>query len=83
MAIKNHKPTSPGRRFVTNLDFAEVTTSTPEKKLTQADLSVSLSIGISAFPTHGATPKELVGRADEALYKSKAAGRNHVSIAEP
>ena len=35
MAIKNHKPTSPGRRFVTNLDFEEVTRSTPEKKLTK------------------------------------------------
>ena len=35
MAIKNHKPTSPGRRFVTHLDFEEVTRSTPEKKLTE------------------------------------------------
>jgi large subunit ribosomal protein L2 len=35
MAIKNHKPTSPGRRFVTNLDFGELTTSKPEKKLTK------------------------------------------------
>jgi large subunit ribosomal protein L2 len=34
MAIKNHKPTSAGRRFVTHLDFEEVTTSKPEKKLT-------------------------------------------------
>ena len=35
MAIKNHKPTSPGRRFVTNLDFEQVTRSTTEKKLTK------------------------------------------------
>ena len=35
MAIKNHKPTSPGRRFPTNLDFEEVTRSKPEKKLTK------------------------------------------------
>ncbi|MBW2726190.1 MAG: 50S ribosomal protein L2, partial [Deltaproteobacteria bacterium] len=35
MAIKSHKPTSPGRRFVTHLDFEEVTRSTPEKKLTK------------------------------------------------
>lgn len=34
MAIKTHNPTSPGRRFATNLDFEEITRSKPEKKLT-------------------------------------------------
>lgn len=34
MAIRSYKPTSPGRRFVTSLDFSEVTTSRPHKKLT-------------------------------------------------
>lgn len=34
MAIKKYKPTSPGRRFQTTLDFAEVTKTTPEKSLT-------------------------------------------------
>jgi len=35
VAIRSYKPTSPGRRFVTGSDFAEVTTSRPHKKLTQ------------------------------------------------
>ncbi|MFV2071388.1 MAG: 50S ribosomal protein L2 [Thermoanaerobaculales bacterium] len=35
MAIRSYKPTSPGRRFVTRLDYNEVTTSRPEKKLTE------------------------------------------------
>jgi large subunit ribosomal protein L2 len=35
MGIRSYKPTSPGRRFVTSLDNAEVTTSTPHKKLTE------------------------------------------------
>ena len=35
MGIRNYKPTSPGRRFVTSLDFSEVTTSKPLKKLTK------------------------------------------------
>ena len=35
MAIRNHKPTSPGRRFVTNLDRSEVSKGAPEKKLTK------------------------------------------------
>src|ERR687883_1895582 len=35
MPIRNPKPTSPGRRFVTYPDFAEVTRSQPEKSLTE------------------------------------------------
>ncbi|MBA3301782.1 MAG: 50S ribosomal protein L2, partial [Thermoleophilaceae bacterium] len=35
MAIKRHKPTSPGRRFATWSDRAEVTKKTPEKSLTE------------------------------------------------
>lgn len=33
MAIKKYKPTSNGRRNMTSLDFAEITTDTPEKTL--------------------------------------------------
>ncbi len=33
MAVRKRKPTSPGRRFQTVSDFAEVTRSTPEKSL--------------------------------------------------
>ncbi len=33
MAVRKRKPTSPGRRFQTVSDFAELTTSTPEKSL--------------------------------------------------
>jgi large subunit ribosomal protein L2 len=35
MAVKKHKPTSPGRRFATWSDRAEVTKSQPEKSLTE------------------------------------------------
>ncbi|MEA2170790.1 MAG: large subunit ribosomal protein [Solirubrobacteraceae bacterium] len=35
MPIKKVKPTSPGRRFATFADFAEITKSTPEKSLTE------------------------------------------------
>ena len=34
MGIKFYKPTSPGRRGMTGFDFAEITKSKPEKKLT-------------------------------------------------
>jgi large subunit ribosomal protein L2 len=33
MALKKHKPTSPGRRFQSVSDFAEITSTTPEKSL--------------------------------------------------
>jgi large subunit ribosomal protein L2 len=35
MAIRKHKPTSPGRRFATYSDHAEVTRKEPEKSLTE------------------------------------------------
>ena len=35
MAIRKHKPTSPGRRFATYSDHAEVTKKEPEKSLTE------------------------------------------------
>jgi large subunit ribosomal protein L2 len=36
MALKEYKPTSPARRHMTVADFAEITKSKPEKKLTKA-----------------------------------------------
>jgi large subunit ribosomal protein L2 len=33
MALRHRKPTSPGRRFQTVSDFAEITSTTPEKSL--------------------------------------------------
>ena len=35
MAIKKYKPTTNGRRNMTSLDFAEITTNKPEKSLLQ------------------------------------------------
>jgi len=36
MGIKKYRPTSPGRRFQTSLDFEAITKATPEKSLTGA-----------------------------------------------
>ncbi len=42
---------------------------------------VTLSVGVAVFPEHGTTGEDLVRAADAALYQSKAAGRDRVTIA--
>jgi diguanylate cyclase (GGDEF)-like protein len=42
---------------------------------------VTVSMGVAVFPEHGDTLQVLLQRADEALYASKAAGRNRFSFA--
>jgi diguanylate cyclase (GGDEF)-like protein/PAS domain S-box-containing protein len=41
---------------------------------------VTVSSGISEFPTHGSTDQELILIADQAMYQAKAKGRNQVVI---
>jgi diguanylate cyclase (GGDEF)-like protein/PAS domain S-box-containing protein len=43
--------------------------------------TITLSIGVACFPEHGRTSEELVKAADQCLYKSKAAGRDSVTVA--
>ncbi|MDC0534172.1 EAL domain-containing protein, partial [Francisellaceae bacterium] len=40
-------------------------------------LYVTLSIGISTFPSCGSMPDELIQKADTAMYKAKASGKNN------
>jgi diguanylate cyclase (GGDEF)-like protein/PAS domain S-box-containing protein len=42
---------------------------------------ISISVGIAAFPIHGSSIEELLQKADQALYASKAQGRDRVTIA--
>lgn len=44
---------------------------------------VSISIGVSEYPTLAMDSESLVKSADDALYKVKQAGRNRVCMAEP
>lgn len=46
-------------------------------------LKVSCSIGATLIPTHGTTYADLFRRSDEALYLSKAAGKNTFIIYDP
>jgi diguanylate cyclase (GGDEF)-like protein len=45
-------------------------------------ISATLSAGIATYPGHGTSPNELIGHADQALYRAKAAGRNRVVICD-
>jgi len=44
---------------------------------------ITVSIGVSAFPDHGASVEELVHAADQALYRAKTEGRDRVAVAPP
>ena len=55
----------------------EVTVRYGEKALPR----VTISIGVSHYPSHGTMPQDLMRAADEALYEAKARGRNQVSVA--
>ena len=43
--------------------------------------AASISIGVAQWPEDGATPEELLGAADRALYSAKHGGRDQVSVA--
>ncbi|MGH9922305.1 MAG: diguanylate cyclase [Nitrososphaerales archaeon] len=45
-------------------------------------IPVTVSVGISQYPTHGTQPKELINKADEAMSIAKKAGKNRVVIHE-
>lgn len=44
--------------------------------------SVTASFGLSCYPHHGISEMEVLRKADKALYKAKASGRNCVKIAQ-
>ena len=44
-----------------------------------ASYPLTVSIGLAAFPDDGKSPEEILWASDEALYRSKRAGRNRVT----
>jgi diguanylate cyclase (GGDEF)-like protein len=44
---------------------------------------VTASFGVAALPGNGTTQVELTAAADDAVYRSKRAGKNRVSLADP
>ena len=46
-------------------------------------LHVSFSVGLASFPLHGLSGEAILQIADQALYESKANGRNMVTVYHP
>ena len=42
--------------------------------------SITISLGVASFPSDGTTGKEIIQRADQALYRAKKTGRNRVVL---
>ncbi len=63
--------------------FAERLRKIIEESLIQvknAEIKVTISLGMAIFPAHGSTEKEIFANADKALYESKSNGRNRWTI---
>jgi diguanylate cyclase (GGDEF)-like protein/PAS domain S-box-containing protein len=43
--------------------------------------NVTVSLGVAMFPDHGATGRDVLRAADDAMYRAKAQGRNRVVVA--
>jgi len=50
---------------------------------TQGSLRVTVSLGLSTWPSGGESPEALLKAADDALYRAKQGGRNRVCAANP
>lgn len=59
----------------------EIRRKVQEKVETVGGAPVSVSIGVAAYPEHASDPEGLVNVSDRALYASKGAGRNRVTVA--
>jgi len=43
---------------------------------------ITISVGVAELPQHGTSPRDLLRRADAALYRAKKEGRDRVAVAE-
>ena len=50
-------------------------------RIDNGSLDITISVGVAAYPEHGASGKDLVNAADAAMYQAKAKGRNRVEHA--
>lgn len=46
----------------------------------KTEISLTVSMGVSTYPQHGSTRSQLIEKADIAMYRAKANGRNKVEL---
>src|SRR3989338_11538348 len=63
MGVKTHRPTTPSRRYIITADFAEITTTKPEKRL----LSPMKKTG--GRNAHGHITSRFMGGGHKQLYR--------------
>jgi diguanylate cyclase (GGDEF)-like protein len=44
-------------------------------------VSLTVSLGVAAYPTHASSVSGLIEAADQAMYDAKRAGKNQVALA--
>ena len=77
----------PSRRFASEEEAIAhydgiLSTALRDYTLPNIEVKCTLSIGVSLFPKHGTNLSEVLRKADIALYKAKAAGRNRIVFFE-
>jgi diguanylate cyclase (GGDEF)-like protein/PAS domain S-box-containing protein len=81
-----------GEEFVVVMPGASLHTAQERAKIIRArietlrvtyensNIHVTVSLGVAAYPQHGATGEDVLIRADRALYRAKQEGRNRVVV---
>ncbi|MCX8502077.1 MAG: PleD family two-component system response regulator [Alphaproteobacteria bacterium] len=60
--------------------FRQIVASSPFKLSDGREITVTVSIGVTAYLAQGDSLKEFVGRGDRAMYRAKQSGRNRVVV---
>ena len=66
----------------TAINTAERIRQAIQLRLNQREVKITASIGVASYPEDATNKEELMGKADEALYKAKRGGRNRVCYPE-
>lgn len=61
---------------------AERIRKTLEQRVNPVGVTITVSLGISHYPTHAVSAEALILMADQALYRAKKSGRNQTLIAD-
>ncbi|MCH8051228.1 MAG: diguanylate cyclase [Chloroflexi bacterium] len=70
----------PGADRSTAAEFGTRVRAAVEDMPVDGGLGVTASVGVAVFPESGTTAKEIVYRADMAMYNAKATGKNRVNV---